>query len=969
MKTVTVYNAKRLVAILLCAVFLCALTTPVTAHAQKTQKTVVVGWYESSFNTTDASGRKSGYAYEYQLKIAAYSGWTYKYLTGSWSDLLEMLIAGEIDLLSDVSYTDERAEKMLYPELPMGTEEYYIFIAPRNRDITADDYSSLNGKKIGVNKGSVQIDYYNKWAEKKGVTAQIVELTTEENESIDMLNSGDLDAYITPNVHVDPTRLVPVCKIGYTDFFFAVNKNRPDLLDELNTAMSRIQDENPYYNQQMFEKHVQSFGANAFLSASEETWLKANGAIRVGYQDNYLAFCAKDPNTGKLTGALKDYLEKAADCFTDAHIDFEAISYPTIAAALDALKKGEVDCIFPANFGSYDGETRKILMTPSLIRTNMYAVVRQADFNNFVGKEHVIVAVNNGNPNYDVFLAENFPKWKTVYYPTTADCLKAVYEGIADCILVSTFRYNNISRTCEKYHLTAFSTGVDIDYCFAVDEGNTELYSILAKTTGLVPTSTLSAALSYYVSQDAKRTFGDFITDNLWLVALIVAIIVGTILFFLIRSLLAEKKARKLIALTETDELTGLYNRNYFFEYANRIYREHPEIPRDAIVVNIEQFHSINALSGRDFGDLILRALGNEIGAIAKENGGIGGRFGADRFDIYCRHLEDYQSIFDRLQGKIDDLAKNASVRLRMGVMPYYTKLEPVQLFDRARTACSMARGHYAEHLIVFDETVRKRELLDQRLLNDLRRALDNYEFEVYYQPKYDIGSDKPKLISAEALIRWQHPELGMIPPDNFIPLFERNGKIYEVDKYVWEQAGRQIARWKAEFGVTIPISVNLSRIDVFDPTLEKTLDNIIKENGLERGSLKLEVTESAYTENASQVIRIVEDLRKNGYVVEMDDFGTGYSSLNMLSAMPVDVLKMDRTFIRDIEKNEKDFQLVALILGIADNLHIPVIAEGVETEAQMKLLKKLGCTIVQGYYFSRPLHPSEFESKILQEL
>ena len=136
----------------------------------------------------------------------------------------------------------------------------------------------------------------------------------------------------------------------------------------------------------------------------------------------------------------------------------------------------------------------------------------------------------------------------------------------------------------------------------------------------------------------------------------------------------SERKAmeeQKLISATETDELTGLYNRNYFFEYANRIYREHPEIPRDAIVVNIEQFHSINALSGRDFGDLILRALGNEIGAIAKENGGIGGRFGADRFDIYCRHLEDYQSIFDRLQGKIDDLAKNASVRLRMGVMPY----------------------------------------------------------------------------------------------------------------------------------------------------------------------------------------------------------------------------------------------------------------------------------------------------------
>lgn len=181
--------------------------------------------------------------------------------------------------------------------------------------------------------------------------------------------------------------------------------------------------------------------------------------------------------------------------------------------------------------------------------------------------------------------------------------------------------------------------------------------------------------------------------------------------------------------------------------------------------------------------------------------------------------------------------------------------------------------------------------------------------------------------------------------------------------------AARQVARWKAEFGVTLPLSVNLSRIDVFDPLLEKTLDDIIRDNGIDKDSLKLEVTETAYTENASQVVRIVESLRSKGYTIEMDDFGTGYSSLNMLSAMPINVLKMDRTFIRNIGNNERDVQLVALILGIADNLHIPVIAEGVETEAQLNKLKDLGCTLVQGYYFSRPLHPSEFQNKILKEL
>jgi len=175
--------------------------------------------------------------------------------------------------------------------------------------------------------------------------------------------------------------------------------------------------------------------------------------------------------------------------------------------------------------------------------------------------------------------------------------------------------------------------------------------------------------------------------------------------------------------------------------------------------------------------------------------------------------------------------------------------------------------------------------------------------------------------------------------------------------------------RWQQQYGVTIPVSVNLSRVDVFDPTLENTLDGILQSNRLDHDSLKLEVTESAYTENADQVIKVVENLRSKGYVVEMDDFGTGYSSLNMLSAMPIDVLKMDRAFVRNIEHSEKDIHLVALILDIARNLKIPVVAEGVETEKQVELLKELGCDLVQGYFFSRPLHASDFETEFVQKM
>ena len=540
--------------------------------------------------------------------------------------------------------------------------------------------------------------------------------------------------------------------------------------------------------------------------------------------------------------------------------------------------------------------------------------------------------------------------------------------GVADCVLISSFRYNNLYRQLKKHRLTTYDTGIGLDYCFAIENGDTALYSLLSKITGIVPNSSVSAALSFYIAEDSKVTFGDFIADNIVYVMLASTIVVAVILFLLIRSRRSERKAKQLISATETDSLTGLYNRDYFFEYADRMYHDSQDTPRDAIMLNIEQFHSINALNGRAFGDRVLKILGNEVLTIASEFDGIGGRFGADRIGFYCRHIEDYQAIYERLQTKLDALASNVSVRLRMGVMPWQEKIDPIQLFDRARTACNMARGHYMDHLIVFDEKVRDRELYDQRLLNDLRRALDEEEFQVYYQPKFDISSDEPRLVGAEALIRWQHPELGLIPPGKFVPLFERNGRISEVDKYVWAHAACQISIWKARHGLTLPVSVNLSRVDVFAGGLMNTLDDILEEEGLDHSALELEITESAYTEDADQLIYVVKSLHRMGYTIEMDDFGTGYSSLNMLSAMPIDVLKMDRAFILNIENNEKDTQMVSLIIGIAKNLDIPVIAEGVETEEQLRLLKELGCSVVQGYYFSRPLPPEEFESTFLSE-
>lgn len=355
---------------------------------------------------------------------------------------------------------------------------------------------------------------------------------------------------------------------------------------------------------------------------------------------------------------------------------------------------------------------------------------------------------------------------------------------------------------------------------FAIRDGQPELYSILTRTTRLVPVSNISAALNYYSTEDAKESVGEFIRNHLAAVTAIIASVAVVILLLILRNLRSEQRAsagEKLISATEHDELTGLYNRSFFYEFANRIHKEHPDKPMDSIVVNIDQFHSVNELNGRKFGDRVLLALGAEILGFLAESEGVGSRINADDFYIFCTPQEDYQALLDRFQNRVNRLSDNASIRLRMGVMPWKEGMEPVQLLDRAHTACGRVRGG-SRHYVVYDEEMLEREHLNERLLNDLDRALRDHDFKVYYQPKFNVTVDPPVLSSAEALVRWQHPELGMIPPGRFIPLLEGNGLIQQLDRYVWREVASQMAAWRKNYGRVFPVSVNVSRIDLYDP-------------------------------------------------------------------------------------------------------------------------------------------------------
>ena len=425
---------------------------------------------------------------------------------------------------------------------------------------------------------------------------------------------------------------------------------------------------------------------------------------------------------------------------------------------------------------------------------------------------------------------------------------------------------------------------------------------------------------------------------------------------------------RRIISTVEYDELTGLYNKEFFFEYASTMDERHSGAKMDAIVVDLDHFHLYNEMYGRDAGDRVLRKMGEILLGELGSSIGIGCRCEADTFYLYCAHLEDHEALLKRISDGLSELGESI-IHVRMGVCARKDMVQDiVGRFDRARAACNRVRGDYLRALAYYDESLYRDDINSQKLVNEMKDAIRQRQFMVYFQPKFDVRGDKPVLFSAEALVRWKHPDMGMVSPGVFIPLFEHNGMIRELDSFVWQETAKYVDHWREKFGFVLPVSMNVSRIDLFDAELLPRLNGIRSRYNLPKNALILEITESAYAEDTEQALNVIRALREQGFSIEMDDFGSGYSSLNMLLKMPVDAIKVDGAFMRTISRDERDSWLIQILVDIADHLGVPSIFEGIEEGDQLDLIRRVGGDIVQGYYFSRPLPADEFEKLIEKE-
>ena len=428
-----------------------------------------------------------------------------------------------------------------------------------------------------------------------------------------------------------------------------------------------------------------------------------------------------------------------------------------------------------------------------------------------------------------------------------------------------------------------------------------------------------------------------------------------------VANIIKLRETAAMINLIQYDRLTGLYSKEFFYQRVKEILLQHPDRKYDILCSDIENFKLINDIFGIPAGDRLLCGVADMYTRLVGDKG-ICGRFNADQFACLLEHTAEYtDDMFIELGMEINSLSHAKNIVMKWGIYSIHDRgISVEQMCDRALLAARSIKGRYGTYFAAYDDQLRNRLLREQAITDSMEPALAKKQFEVYLQPKYRIKDHR--LSGAEALVRWRHPVWGFQSPGEFIPLFEQNGFITKLDQYVWERAASVLREWDNRGYPPIPVSVNVSRADIYHKDLADMLLGIVRRYRLQPSRLHLEITESAYTENPEQVIETVGYLRELGFVIEMDDFGSGYSSLNMLGKMPVDILKLDMKFIQDEAAGPDDGGILHFIMELARWMDLSVVAEGVETRQQLERLKKADCDYVQGYYFARPMPINEFE-------
>ena len=543
----------RSICAMLCLLLLLSALFPVKAAAETVPAKVVrVGSFEDTFNYVNEKGIRKGYGYELLQTLSGYTGWQLEYVTCDWSDCFEKLKNGEIDIMGDISYTEDRTEEMLFSDEPMGEEKDYLYADLSREDITASDFKTLNGKKIGVLMGTEPEVMLTEWEEKYDLKTQHVNIANNEDAKQKLANH-EIDCFVSMEESFwTELGISTITRVGSSDIYYAINKDRADIKEELDNAMRALEDADPFYTADLYKRYF-SMDYTPILTGEEKAWLKKHGAIRMGFLTGDSGVSVYDPSTGELTGTITDYIRFAKDCLGNQELEFQMVGYDSQKAELDALKSGEIDMVFHFDQSPNLAEEYRVACTNTTWTSNMMAVTNKEHFNETQANR---VAVPQNKISLTRYLAVYYPQWEIVDCAAQEDAARLVKDGQADCFVTGVSSQENYSK---KYDFYSVPLPNPAKSCFAVNSGNGILLSILNKTIKAMPANMLTASLAMYKSAARKVTLGEFIRDNFVMVLLVSSIFVAVILLAILKLLRkarkAEAAARK--AANDTQELNA----------------------------------------------------------------------------------------------------------------------------------------------------------------------------------------------------------------------------------------------------------------------------------------------------------------------------------------------------------------------------------------------------------------------------
>ena len=544
---------RKSVCAMLCLLLLLSVVLPVKAAAETAPaKLIRVGSFEDTFNYCNEKGARKGYGYELLQTLSGYTGWQFEYVTCDWSDCFEKLENGEIDIMGGISYTEDRAEEMLFSDEPMGEEKYYLYADLSRADISASDFKTLDGKKIGVVMGTEPEVMLTEWEEKHGIKTQHVNISNNEDVKQKLANH-EIDCFVSlEESYWAELGISTITRVGKSSIYYVLNKDCPDLKEELDNAMHALDEEAPFYTADLCKKYF-SLDYKPILTGEEKAWLKEHGAIRMGFLTSDSGVSTYDPATGEITGTITDYIQFAADCLGNQELEFQLVGYDDKEAELNALKSGEIDMIFHFDQSPNLAEEYRLARTNTTWTANMMVVTnKQLFIENQVNR----VAVPQNKISLTRYIAFYYPQWEIVDCDTQEDAIKLVKDGQADCFVTGVSSEEKYSKNHGFYSVPLPNPA---NSCFAVKSGNRSLLSILNKTIKAMPANMLTSSLAMHKSSARKVTLSDFIKDNFFMVLLVSSIAVAAVLLTILKLLQKARKAEAAAkkAANDTQELNA----------------------------------------------------------------------------------------------------------------------------------------------------------------------------------------------------------------------------------------------------------------------------------------------------------------------------------------------------------------------------------------------------------------------------